>query len=167
LLDATTATNPHVNHFTPVLGKSLLILVFTTIKLCLLPVNALAEKITIDAQTPRTMKIQGRGKASIVATEIAGNESTTTGSCSGFVSKQANYTLVLTNFVEFLKISVNSEQDTTLIVKGPGGVWCNDDDNSQNPAIFGQWQVGTYSIWIGSYSRDTPYTYTLEIDRDD
>lgn len=143
--------------------KSIIIPVFTAIELFFSIDIAVAEKIIINSKSPQSIEIEGSGKASVTAIEIADNESTPTGSCSGFVSQEANHTLVLTTFINMLQINVTSQEDTTLIIKGPGGIWCNDDYNGRNPAIVGQWQSGTYSVWIGSYNRNTPYTYQLEI----
>jgi hypothetical protein len=143
--------------------KSIVTSFFATIELFLSANIALAEKIIVNSKSPQSIEIEGSGNASVTAIEITDNELTPTGSCSGFVSQEADHTLVLTAFINMLQISVISPEDTTLIIKGPGGVWCNDDYNSKDPAIVGQWQAGTYSIWIGSYRRNTPYTYQLEI----
>jgi hypothetical protein len=143
--------------------KSIVIPIFATIELFFWANITLAEQIIINSKSPNAIEIEGSGKASVTAIEITDNESTPTGSCSGFVSQKADHTLVLTTFINMLEITVTSSEDTTLIIKGPGGIWCNDDYNGKNPAIVGQWQAGTYSIWIGSYSRNTSYTYQIEI----
>jgi hypothetical protein len=145
------------------LKRSVLLGVFTTIELFWTIDLALAERISIDSNTRQSIEINGSGNASITAVSITDDLSTTTGACSGFVSQKADHTLVLNSFVNMLQISVISSHDTTLIVKGPGGTWCNDDYRSKNPQIVGQWQPGTYSIWIGSYSQNTPFTYRLKI----
>jgi hypothetical protein len=137
----------------------------TTIELFLAIEPILAEQIIIDSQSPRSIEIQGNGNTSITAVSITEDISTPTGTCSGFISKDANHILVLNSFVNTLQVSVISQQDTTLIIKGPGGTWCNDDYRSKNPTIVGQWQPGTYNIWVGSYKRNTPFQYHLEIER--
>jgi hypothetical protein len=50
-----------------------------------------------------------------------------------------------------------------MIIKGPGGVWCNDDFDGKNPGIVGEWLLGTYQIWIGSYKEKEYLPYTLKI----
>ena len=99
------------------------------------------------------------------ATEIVKTESTTTGYCNGYINSQPNHTLVLSEFWEFLKIEVNSSTDTTIIIEGPGGVWCNDDSVNANPAIEGQWQPGNYKIWVGSYQENVNHSYQIKITR--
>jgi hypothetical protein len=49
------------------------------------------------------------------------------------------------------------------MIKGPGGIWCNDDTNDTNPVIEGQWQPGSYKIWIGSYQVDVFNDYLIKI----
>jgi hypothetical protein len=54
-----------------------------------------------------------------------------------------------------LRIFVNSETDTTLVVNAPDGSWhCNDDgtDSGLNPLIqFDAPPTGQYDIWVGVY----------------
>lgn len=58
---------------------------------------------------------------------------------------------------------MQSPKDTTIIVRGPGGIWCNDDFKGKNPGIAGQWLPGTYSIWVGSYDQTKYHPYVLRI----
>lgn len=54
-----------------------------------------------------------------------------------------------------LYISVDSNEDTTLVINAPDGQWyCNDDGGQgTNPAIiFGPAQSGRYEIWVGTYN---------------
>lgn len=67
-----------------------------------------------------------------------------------------------TNFSN-LEMRVESDLDTTLVISGPGGVWCNDDSGSKNPAIAGAWLPGTYRIWVGAYRAEQVPDYRLLI----
>ena len=55
-------------------------------------------------------------------------------------------------------LSVASEADTTLIVRGPDGNFsCDDDsgDQGMNPAVrYENSQSGSYEIWVGAYAAD-------------
>lgn len=54
-----------------------------------------------------------------------------------------------------LYISVDSDEDTTLVINAPDGQWyCNDDGGQgTNPSVvFGPAQTGRYEIWVGTYS---------------
>ncbi|MDJ0898774.1 MAG: hypothetical protein QNJ55_08175 [Xenococcus sp. MO_188.B8] len=124
------------------------------------------RNITLDGQiNPNPMMIDGMSGGSIQAIEVVHIKETTTGYCNGLVDQQPNHILTLNNFFEFLKIEVESSTDTTILVQGPGGVWCNDDYNNDDPALEGQWQQGKYKIWVGSYD-ETPNSYRIRITGD-
>ena len=123
-----------------------------------------SKRITLgDRVDPNPLIVRGISGGELEATDIVDTEGTTTGFCNGFVENRPNHILVLKNFFEFLKIEVDSSTDTTIIIEGPGGVWCNDDSDNANPAIEGQWQPGRYKIWIGSYQEDIDYGYQIKI----
>ena len=125
------------------------------------------RKININPQfvaNPLTFK--GMSGGAITAREITKTENTATGYCDGFVDRQPNHILKLNSFFNFLKVEVASQADTTIIIQGPGGVWCNDDTDNVNPIIEGQWQPGIYRVWIGSYQADSNNDYQIKITGD-
>jgi len=69
----------------------------------------------------------------------------------------------LTSFFNYLAIEVQSPEDTTIVIKGPGGSWCNDEYQGKNPGLAGQWQPGTYGIWVGSYDKSKFHPYIIKI----
>ena len=89
---------------------------------------------------------------------------TPTGLCLGYIKALPNHIMTLEVFFDYLSVKVNSQEDTTLIIQGPGGIWCSDDAQGHNPAIEGQWQAGTYQIWVGSYAHGQSADYTLLIE---
>jgi hypothetical protein len=111
----------------------------------------------------KPLTIKGISGGTIAATEITKTENTATGSCDGFARRQPNHVLQLDSFFKSLKIEVESTADTTILVRGPGGVWCNDDSDNANPMIEGEWQPGVYQVWIGSYQANVNNNYRLEI----
>ena len=118
------------------------------------------ENVTLSpnfSPDPRTLR--GISGGAVPASKVAGRAETATGSCMGFVDEKADHKVVLTSFFKNLSIQVESPQDTTIAIKGPGGVWCNDDYQGKNPGISGQWLPGSYQIWVGSYqkNKETPY----------
>ena len=126
--------------------------------------QAASDKIMLDRHTvARPITIEGISEGAIAATEITQTENTATGYCDGYARRQPNHFLELTNFWEFLRLEVESQADTTILVKGPGGVWCNDDAGTANPMIEGQWQPGLYRVWIGSYQANSNNNYQLKI----
>jgi len=115
--------------------------------------------------TPDPLTVKGIGGGAIPANEIAGRPETNNGLCVGFVDKEPDHTLTLNAFFDYLSLRVRSDSDTTLVIKGPGGVWCNDDydGSNKNAGIAGQWQKGTYQIWVGSYRKDKYPAYIIEL----
>lgn len=123
------------------------------------------NRVTVDPQliSSRPLTIRGVSGGRLTATEISKTENTATGYCDGFVDRQPNHILKLKTFFNFLKIEVESPADTTILIQGPGGIWCNDDSNNANPIIEGQWQPGIYQVWIGSYQADSNNDYSIKI----
>ncbi|NJK28104.1 MAG: hypothetical protein HC925_05815, partial [Coleofasciculaceae cyanobacterium SM2_3_26] len=66
-------------------------------------------------------------------------------------------------FFTYLSLEVESSEDTTLVIQGPGGTWCNDDYRNMNPGIAGQWLAGEYRVWVGSYKRGEYYPYAIRL----
>ena len=79
------------------------------------------------------------------------------------MNSQPNHSLNLKAFFNYLKVQVLSSEDTTIVVRGPGGTWCNDDFQNRSAGIDGEWLPGTYQIWVGAYRPDQTVPYTLRI----
>lgn len=110
------------------------------------------ENVTISpGLNQEIITIRGISGGPRAASKVAGRLETDTGPCVGFVDEKPDHTLTLTDFFNFLSLKVESSGDTTIVVQGPGGSWCNDDATGSNPGISGQWLEGVYKIWIGSY----------------
>jgi hypothetical protein len=65
-----------------------------------------------------------------------------------------------------LIISVDSTEDTTLLINAPDGSWyCDDDSGSgSNPmVVFGRAQSGRYEIWVGTYSNGEYHSAQVRI----
>lgn len=97
------------------------------------------------------------------APDVTGRISTPTGDCVGFIDSTPDHEMELQEFFNYLELQVQSPADTTLVIRGPGGTWCNDDYITMNPGIAGQWLSGTYEIWIGSYEADTYHPYVIRL----
>ena len=124
------------------------------------------ENVTIRPRfSPDPMTIRGISGGAVAAASVAGRQDTPTGPCVGFMDEQPDHTLVLTSFFSYLKLQVESPQDTTLVISGPGGTWCNDDFQGKNPGIAGQWQAGTYRVWVGSYNTNNYLPYLIKISK--
>lgn len=131
--------------------------------LVLLALPAQAQRAINPGFSPNPLVLRGTGGGSMPAQNIAGTSTTSTGDCTGYVEGNPSQTIVLRSFFNSLSVKVQSPEDTSLVIKGPGGVWCNDDDEDKNPGLTGQWLAGTYRIWIGSYAKGRQLPYTLRL----
>lgn len=122
------------------------------------------EDIIIGSEfKPDPLIVSGMSGGNIPANKLAENTETLTGPCKGFFDLQPDHTLQLTSKFDYLKVQVQSPRDTTLIIEGPGGSWCNDDLEDKNPGITGEWLPGEYKVWIGSYDKNDYLPYKLKI----
>jgi hypothetical protein len=114
--------------------------------------------------SPDPLKVTGMSGGSIPASQVSKKLQTPpTGPCKGFVDKEPDHIMKLKSKFDYLKLQVTSPADTTIIIKGPGGIWCNDDFDGKNPGIVGEWLSGTYQIWVGSYTKNEYLPYSLII----
>lgn len=134
-----------------------------------LPVQAQPDKPifgTVELRTgfqPDPLEINGISGGSILISSLVDTNGTPTGNCVGYTEKEPDAGLNLTTPFNHLQIQVQSDSDTTLMVQGPGGVWCNDDNNSKNPSISGEWLSGYYRVWVGSYQPNIYQPYRIVV----
>lgn len=122
------------------------------------------ENVSIGSNfSPNPLTVRGISGGSVPADKVAGRAETVNGPCVGFVDAQADHTLVLKDFFKYLSLQVQSPEDTTIIVRGPGGSWCNDDSQGKNAGITGEWLAGTYNVWVGSFDKTKSPPYILRI----
>lgn len=130
------------------------------------PSPPIFENVTLAPNfSPDPLTVRGLSGGSVPGKDVAGRSETVNGPCAGFVDAQPDHTLVLTGFFNYLSLQVQSPEDTIIIVRGPGGTWCNDDIAGKNPGIAGQWLAGTYSVWVGSYKQTEFPPYILQISK--
>lgn len=113
--------------------------------------------------SPDPMELRGISGGSTPAQQVAGRAESQTGACLGFTDEKPDHTLQLAAFFNYLNLQIQSPEDTTLVIKGPGGVWCNDDFQGKNPGIAGEWLPGTYEVWVGSYKKEKYIPYILRL----
>lgn len=122
------------------------------------------ENITLSPGfRPDPESLRGISGGEVAARTISERIETSTGPCVGFVDRQPDHIISLTESFDYLSVEVESPEDTTLIISGPGGTWCNDDLQGKNPAIIGQWLAGNYRIWVGSYQRNKFHPYVVRL----
>jgi len=86
-------------------------------------------------------------------------------SCAGYVATAPDLDLYYTAGSFPLYIYVQSNADTTLLIRGPNGQWYGSDDViGANPmVVFNPPQSGLYDIWVGTFSSGSYQNSTLYI----
>jgi len=123
------------------------------------------KTLTLDKQTTSgTMTGTTGGTTSLPA--VVSNSDRQNQKCIGFGDPTPYHTLVLKQPFSSLTLRVNSGGgDTTLLVSGPGGVRCAAAGESGADAGLqqGDWQSGTYQIWVGTMTPNTNLNYRLTV----
>jgi hypothetical protein len=127
-------------------------------------VQSQPASITLSPQfSPNPIELKGTAGGATAVGEIVGLTETPTGPCTGFANTAPDHVVILKAFFRSLSLAVESPQDTALIVKGPGGTWCNDDFYGKNPGVTGQWLPGRYDIWVSTYTKNRSAPYVLRL----
>lgn len=122
----------------------------------------LFENATIVAgKTP--IILRGISGGTTATQQVSLTPKTETGDCIGFIDREPDHQINLKSQFKYLRLEVKSPGDTILLIQGPGGTWCNDDNTDRNPRLEGQWLGGEYQVWVGSYTKDSSHPYILEI----
>ena len=84
--------------------------------------------------------------------------------CVGMIADTPDHTFTVTGTVN-AKFAVTAVADTTLVILGAGGPYCNDDGaEGLNPDLTAELAAGDYRIFVGNYDSDegaVPYTLTV------
>jgi len=86
------------------------------------------------------------------------------GSCRGNIAMVPDHVINVTSPMAVRFEVVNASGDTTMVLVGPSGVICDDDGgNGFNPRIVRQLMPGVYQVFIGTYSGNNFYPYTIQV----
>ncbi|WP_414548278.1 hypothetical protein [Anabaena sp. CCY 0017] len=82
----------------------------------------------------------------------------------GKIANTPNHIIQLTKPLPYLRLTVDSPEQPTLLIEGPGGRFCVLADNySQSlPELSGYFMAGEYSLYVGELSQNQ-HNYTLSI----
>jgi hypothetical protein len=89
--------------------------------------------------------------------------------CQGYVTAQPDFRINIVfpfTFLRFIFVSDSLLNDTSLIIRSPGGTYrCNDDSFTvNNPSIdYRDLVMGEYNIWVGAVAPNTTPQGTLYI----
>lgn len=140
------------------------------IAMIVLPLTAIAQesnfgKLALNPNNPSgVLRGSTGGSASLPA--IIRNRDRHNQQCLGFGDPKPDHVLILEKPFATLRLQVQSNTDTTLVVQGPDDmIRCGDDSEANKNASITDtdWVAGTYRIWIGTATPATQRSYILTI----
>ncbi len=83
----------------------------------------------------------------------------------GNIAATPNQIIEVTEPLPYVRFSVQSEGQPTLLIQGPGGRrFCvlADTEAGESPEVSGYWEAGKYSVYVGDRaSGQHPYTLSI------
>ncbi len=82
----------------------------------------------------------------------------------GNIAAKPNQVIQVKEPLPYLRLTVKSAGQPTLLIQGPGGRFCvlADRYSGGNPEISGYWQKGRYSLYVGDRAQGQ-HPYTLSV----
>lgn len=82
----------------------------------------------------------------------------------GNIAAKPNQVIQVKEPLPYLRLTVKSAGQPTLLIQGPGGRFCvlADRYSGGNPEISGYWQAGRYSLYVGDRAQGQ-HPYTLSV----
>lgn len=123
------------------------------------------KTLTIDDKTKSGMLMGSTGGTTSLPA-IVSNSDRQKRKCFGFGDPTPDHTLILKQPLSSLTLRVDSGgADTTLLVSGPDGVRCADAGETGGDVRMqeGDWQPGTYQVWVGTVTPNTNRDYRLVV----
>lgn len=95
---------------------------------------------------------------------VSGTSGGAKSSDCGSIATTPNQVIQVTESLPYLRLSVQSAGQPTLLINGPGGRFCvlADRFSGGKPEISGFWQAGKYSLYVGDRTQGQ-HPYTLSI----
>lgn len=94
-----------------------------------------------------------------------GNSEGSVKSNCGNIPAKPSQVIELSKPLPYLRVTVESQGQPTLLIVGPGGRFCVLADSSEGKAeLAGYWEPGDYSFYAGNLSQQQ-YSYTLSISK--
>ncbi|BAZ50689.1 hypothetical protein NIES4103_33060 [Nostoc sp. NIES-4103] len=95
---------------------------------------------------------------------LNGKSGGTVQSDCGNIAAAPNQVIQLSEPLPYLRLTVDSPGQPTLLIDGPGGRFCvlADRYSQSKPEMSGYWQAGKYLLYVGELSQ-RQYSYSLSI----
>ncbi len=125
------------------------------------------DGITLSAYPPAGASVEGRTVGSYSLSNIASSDGSGN-LCAGFADTNPDHILTLESDFPSLTVTVNSGQDTTILMQGPNdnSVYCGQDISRANldaQIVSNNLQAGTYRIWVGAHNQGQRFSYSLTV----
>lgn len=129
------------------------------------------ESLVLSTFPAQGESVDGRTAGSYALSNIAGgNGQDQDGNlCTGYGDVNPDHILILENDFSSLTLTVDSGEDTTLLIQGPDDntIRCGQDISRSNPDAEisdDNWSAGTYRVWVGTHNQGERFGYTLTAD---
>ncbi|MDB9304871.1 hypothetical protein PN488_10855 [Nodularia spumigena CS-591/12] len=136
-----------------------------TLKLLTVVPAALVMSLTVTeanlAEVPRLQIQPNITSEALVLNGISGGK---VASNCGNIANAPNQIIQLTQPLPYLRLTVDSPGQPTLLIDGPGGSFCvlSDNYSGSKPELTGYFMPGEYTLHVGELSQ-SQYNYTLSI----
>ena len=82
----------------------------------------------------------------------------------GYITESPSQVINVTKALPYLRLSVQSAGQPTLLIDGPSGRFCAlaDTYSQKQPEISGFWPEGTYSVYVGNRTPEN-HSYQLSV----
>ncbi len=124
-----------------------------------------ATTLTLDSVSTKQV-IRGVTLGAVELHYLVGDRDSFQNRCMGFGSVEPDHVLKVSSNIKTLNLQVISKnQDTTIVVKGNGKVYCADDSSLGKDAgiTLSDLKSGDYSLWVGSFEAQQKIPYSLTI----
>lgn len=92
------------------------------------------------------------------------NASAMGSNCRGNIAMVPDHVFTVTAPMTVRFEVLNASGDTTLVVMGPSGVFCDDDSgNGLNPRVMQHMMPGQYQVFVGTYGGRSMFPYTIQV----
>ncbi len=82
--------------------------------------------------------------------------------CGGFIARRPDHVVHLRSAFDRLALAVESEADTSLVVRTPDGRWvCAADGQGDDGKVERAWAAGRYLVWVGGPAEGEAHPYAL------
>ncbi|MBE9038081.1 hypothetical protein [aff. Roholtiella sp. LEGE 12411] len=128
------------------------------------PIALMMSLVFTEASFAQTLQIQINRNLQSDPLILNGQSGGSIKSNCGNVTAAPNQIIEVTESLPYLRLTVETKGQPTLLIDGPGGRFCvlADSYSGGKPELSGYWQPGKYLLFIGELSQQQ-HSYTLSI----